>query len=539
VNKYVKKLRESINNSSLDNNVKRELKEPAGQLKQWKILQIYRQKINSLYKNINTLEKASKTELTDLLAGIKQQENRSDFKEGDKKLEKLKDTALPQFKGLIEKIEESSGLRFDMALSKKGEKLKEKLEASSLNRNKALELKEGADNIQDAEDYQVLSQNSADFKERASEENIDISEETKELLGIKTYDLAKDKKEKIKNLVRKSLSSNKQKKALTEKLERLGLSKDSEEIMANAKKLKTSIDRFLEQGFISKKNRDNLVKEVEELKNLLLFQSKAIKKEPAKQIISFNVQQEWEEMLERSTLGEETKQRFRKLIEKLFQADTLSEVEDIKQEVEKEIESLSKHKMREEAERFKNAFESVTKMKKMHAIDKSLSDLIKDIEKLRETKPQESRILKEYIRKIRNSSTEEEFRKTFNALQEYIKSKESEVEEKLLETGDFASWQIYIIPSRVILPPDSSVSLRAIAVYNKLFVKELGSELEWFSSNPNVAWVTKGGLIYSLSKGRAKIGATYRGKIIEAAEVIVVEKIAEEIVREIRNCSIR
>lgn len=91
------------------------------------------------------------------------------------------------------------------------------------------------------------------------------------------------------------------------------------------------------------------------------------------------------------------------------------------------------------------------------------------------------------------------------------------------------------MPSHLVMPTNSTVSLQGIAIYNNIFVKEVSSELEWFSSQPNVARVDERGVVHSLSKGKANITVRYKGKTTKGTEVLVVDKIAEETDREIKG----
>ncbi len=491
ISQYEKELTKNINGSSLDANVKTDIKELTRKLKEWKTYEIYRQKLNSANKD------------------------------------------------LIKETKEISNLKLRMSLAKENINLKEKLENSYLSRDKIMELKEGINNITDAEDCQGLSKDSAEFKKRTEEENIDTSQELKELLETKTYFFAKEGKEKIEDILKESALSDAQRKDFLKDIEKLESVKDLEKLFSDTKKLEAEIDKFLNQGFILKETKDNLIKEIDRLKVLLASQLEAREKELAKETFPPDPLRKWEELIEKSFLKEETKETLKKLTEELSGANTISNIENIKQGVEKELGSLSKEGMRKEAERLKETFEPILEMKRMYAIDKSLSNLRKNIEELKKMDPQVSRILDEHLRKIRNSSTEEEFKKRLDALKEYINSQELEMKEEPREARELDPWKIYIMPSHLIVPVDYSPSLKTVAIYNKIFIKELGSELEWFSSAPNVAWVDEGGVVHSLSKGRTKISARYRGKNVEGAEIIVVDKIAEGIDNEIKNYLIR
>lgn len=123
--------------------------------------------------------------------------------------------------------------------------------------------------------------------------------------------------------------------------------------------------------------------------------------------------------------------------------------------------------------------------------------------------------------------------------EEKLKPKAQELKEKSIQAEEGAYWQICILPSRLVIPVDSSVSLKTIAIYNKIFVKDISSELEWFSSHPYVAGVDEAGTVHSLSKGKTKISAKYKGINSQEVEVAVVDKISSEIDKTINRELVR
>jgi uncharacterized protein YjdB len=76
------------------------------------------------------------------------------------------------------------------------------------------------------------------------------------------------------------------------------------------------------------------------------------------------------------------------------------------------------------------------------------------------------------------------------------------------------------------LPVKSSVSLKSVAIYDN-FIKEISPELEWFSSNPSVAFVNQLGLVYAKNTGEAEITCRYRGTVSRKCKVTVVEIIPQ------------
>lgn len=84
------------------------------------------------------------------------------------------------------------------------------------------------------------------------------------------------------------------------------------------------------------------------------------------------------------------------------------------------------------------------------------------------------------------------------------------------------------------MPFKSNVSLKSVAIYDN-FVKEIAPELEWFSSNPSVAFVNQLGLVYAKGIGEAEITCRYRGTVSRKCKVTVVETISDPELALIKN----
>ncbi len=540
IKKYERELRQIINNSSAGGNAKRDLRELTGQLKEWKMFEVYRQKSDYLNKIIDSLEdKQLKKEFTDLLSSINSIEKLPDLKEAEKRIEKLKETMPSAYKDMMKEIEEILDLKSEMLLSEKARDLKEKIESFKLAENDVQELKEKIDDIKDARDYQEFLKSLSEYQEKIEENRINVSAKTKELLEIKTHLLFNEKEEKIKDTLKDSNLPDKGVQFIKD-LEKLESEKKSEKLISDSKKLKENIEKLLSQGFISNASKDNLIKETEEIKNLFLSELEAEKEAGERETYEEkggpDYQKDWEELIEKASLKEERKEALRQLAKELSEAKAISQIENIKEAAEKEIENLSKDKVnQEEIKRIKEAFDSWLEIKRMFIIEKTLAALRDKIEDLQQVDPQEAERIQRLLEKIRNSRTNEQLRNQIDTLKEYLSSKRPEQEKKAEEIKETGILDIYILPSRLVIPFGSSVSLKAVAVYNNIFIKELGLELEWFSSEPYIAWVDEKGIVHSLAKGKTQIYANYHGQDSQEVEVTVVDKIEEQLDRAVER----
>ena len=151
------------------------------------------------------------------------------------------------------------------------------------------------------------------------------------------------------------------------------------------------------------------------------------------------------------------------------------------------------------------------------------------MEKLKEPDSQQAAKIKEQLEKIKQNTASQETKKKIDKLKEELSAKPQESKKKPKEGSQEENpWEIYVLPSRVVLAVGNSVSLKAIAVYNKVFIKELNSAMEWFSSNRSVVEVSRVGVVSALREGEARVGTSYKGKDSELSQIIVVGRTTTE-----------
>lgn len=191
---YENEIKRIIDNSSISDTGKKELKELLGQLKDWKNFEMYRQKSASLSKKIESLDERLRKEMAGLLSEIEEAERLSELKETVNKAESLKE-ANPQLpEDIVKEMKEASDLKSEVLLSQESNLLKEKLEQSGLSEDKVQELKEKIEAIRDTENDQQFSEDLSEFQETIEGNQVDVSQETKELADLKTYILGEEKK---------------------------------------------------------------------------------------------------------------------------------------------------------------------------------------------------------------------------------------------------------------------------------------------------------------------------------------------------------
>jgi hypothetical protein len=194
-----------------------------------------------------------------------------------------------------------------------------------------------------------------------------------------------------------------------------------------------------------------------------------------------------------------------------------------------EIASLNKEGVKKEVlKKIEDFFGTMVKNKTVLVIEKALYGIRKKLEDLNKVDPQQANIIQEYLKEMVDSSSQVEIKKDIERLKEYLNQTKGKSENKVEKVKDGGSWQIYILPQRMVIPIGANISLRTIVIYNTMFIKEVGPELGWFSSKPDIAFVDGNGVVHALIKGETRIKARYKGEESPPAEVIVVDKMDEQ-----------
>lgn len=541
INKQGQGLSKVFDDAPFDPKTKRKLKDSLNQFKEWKAFEIYQEKINVINEMISSPADSLKGEFQKMLSGIRAVGSLEDIRKVAQYIEEIQGIAQPGAEA-IKNIKEILKIKSDMLVSLKANELKAKIEKSGLSKYGLDKLTEPLDAVKDAEDSKMLLKHAVELKEKAGESGLGIIKEIDNFLETKMHILTKVKKDKIEDMLKENIPDDLKKKFL-EEVQKILQEKSSDKIVSDTRKIENDIEKFFNQGLISEASKNNLMKELDGFGDFLLFELKIYKQAGEGEIIKenkqFTYQEELEDFIDNSSIGSEKKQVFKELAKRLSGAKTLLESENIKDEVETEIGFLPKEGIKQEAiGEFKERIRELTEISRKFIIDAASSDVREAIEELKKANLQEAITLERHLREIRNSQNSEGLERNIEKLKEYASN------QKLLKSEESGAagnnlLRLYILPPRLIMPVGSSANLKVFALYNNMFFKEINSDLKWSSSQPLTAYVDSAGAIYPKSQGRAVIEARYKGIITSAADVMVVNGIADEIGMAIKKETVR
>jgi hypothetical protein len=246
-------------------------------------------------------------------------------------------------------------------------------------------------------------------------------------------------------------------------------------------------------------------------------------------------------LLQDATLKTEQKEQIEKLMDKLANAQTVSQVEDILEAANRKIEEMAKKEDIKDLEKIKELMEQAAEIKKMFVLEKNNELLREKIDALKNALPQQAALLEKKLDQVRESKNKEELVKNTEELKKITETKQFEKQFKPNESVDVSKEtdkqeqiKIDLLPGYVVMPVKSSASLKSVTTYDN-FIKDVSPELEWFSSNPSVASVDQSGRVYAVATGETEITCRYRGTLSRKCKVTVVQMMSEEEARAVNS----
>ncbi|TBR16460.1 hypothetical protein EPO66_04590 [bacterium] len=542
LNKSGAELNKMIEDSSLNNSDKRELKDSINKLKDWKMLELYRKKMDMVQKRIDELKDPGlKKELSDLLKDTEEMEEPAQSENIKNKIERLKkDELTANEKDILDRLKELADLKADMIMESNSKETKNELkDLESLAQYSPEEFNKAVDDIKNAQDAKDLSKAFSDFKEKFGD-NKEALDKISELVKEKSEMLLKDNLDSLNSQLENNLNSEVSKE-ISDKLQDLELYKDQGKVNKDAEKIEERLQQLSQQGIISKQTKDALKTDVGEVRDLLLVKLEAegvSEGRDTQKPESGDSQNKFRESVDSSSLKDTNKDIFRKMQQEAGKADNITKLNNLEEVSDKESQRMvGEGEKKEEVQDLKNEFKDLCEIKKMFVIDKAISQIMDNLEQLKMNNPDVASEVEERLEEIREAKNNEELEKQVKELEEYINSQESQIKEndKNDSGNDESDFVIRIFPSRVVIPVGAMAYLRASAVFKDMFLKDVSSELEWYTSDGTVAVVDGRGVVHAISKGNVKVFAKYKGVKSSEVEITVTDLIPAELLENIKS----
>lgn len=539
IRRNVQDLRKIIKNAELTMVSHGALSDSIGKFKDWKAFEVYRRSSDALKTDIESMPKPQPyKEFLDAFTAIDKMKLPADIKDTKDKIEKLSSANKElQYSKPINKANEVFNIKTDMILSQIAQELKEKIEDAHLSQTHTERLKSDVDTAVNTEDYRQFKDTFRNLEKMLKDNQIAASKALAKTLSIKVYLFSESKKEEIKDILKDSVAPDKLKEEFLSGIDKLMKEPDLNKMNTEMQEIQSKLEELLKPGFISRQMNDELNKKIEELKEILVSIFPQKMKPIAEQQTSAIYQKSWEDLINSLTLEDKKKEVLNEFKEQLANAKTISWLEDIKEAFRETLEDLiPKELKKEDAKSLEKEFNDLVRIRKQAIIAQTIFNLHNSIEPFKETNPEEFLKIEQRLNALKNSSTDEELKNNLEKLKEYLDAEKKDKDKKIPEEPQKTSlWELYIMPSFVVMPEGAKAYLMSIAVYDKVLFREVGPELEWFSSAPQVVSVDGKGMLRSLSKGKTTVFAKYRGINSNNAEITVVDNLAQGIDAAVRK----
>jgi hypothetical protein len=530
--------------SRVDPEIKKIVKDRIWRMKELKDLEAYRKKRNMLDRKIDSLPEPLRSDLKNWSAAADAAENLAEFKKAEKALEDLKEK-LPGFKKSdAELAREVLSAKLDVLQSGEFSKLKDKVEAFRENEPRTQIKADDTDAVRDALTAKDYSQGVQELRKKVTEKEAALLPDIHDALEIKSDAMVRRIKDHARAILKEKASSDAGKELLGE-IDKCASAKDAESLYGSIQKLEERIGKYADQGLILKEDAQVLRKDAATLREVILsgidFKENKKREEPTQekkpdQGIGF--QDELKKLIEQSSLDEEAKSLLLEYAQKLYKAADLADIEAVQEAVRKQGDALVKNgAIESEVKRIVDKFMEVAEILKMLSREKDLVGLRAKIEELSQTNPEQAEQLKKDLDKVRESATPEKFKKAAAALKQRLENIDKDAENKPEsdETKSQSSWQVSVLPSRLLLSAGESANLKPIGTYSGLFIRDLQPEAQWTSSDPAVVEVDARGTVRAIAKGQAWITCVYAGSQGLPSEVDVVDSIPDETLWAVEN----
>ena len=540
-------LQTAIQSASLSKNVQKDLKQLARNLFNLKAFELYRRKIRNLEQRLPSLDEEIEKNIADIVLDIKHTQGINDFKQTAKKIRQLKNDSriLEQKSGkdVLKSLDEVLRIKLDLFFMEKSEKVREDASQKQDLGSPAEEFDKKMDEVGNSKNYQEFIKEFSQLSQQNKDNNLGLAKGLGEILDLKTESFKQIEKNKLDDLTSKDISSS-VKKEMLEATEAMEEQENSLDLERQLGQLVSKIRELEIKDNLSSKSVMELLKAAADLKNLLEAKLQAEKELEKKEVSEESSRksdylEQLSQVIEDSSLNVREKQMFKALLEQLLKVQSLSQLEDVKEALKNEAslrrQGASDAKLKE-INKINKKMQQVAEIKQQFLISKALADISGRIERLSLQDTKKAQALKEKLEQLRKSNTPEEVEKNISDLKNILNSEAmQENPESMMDQEGKQQWKIYILSSSLIVSPGVTLPLKVIAVYKNEYIKELNRDLEWLSTQPQVAWVDELNFLHSLAKGKTKIRVVYKGSASKDTEVNVVEDIDSQTVRTIKR----
>ncbi|MDD5129453.1 MAG: hypothetical protein PHS66_00145, partial [Candidatus Omnitrophica bacterium] len=393
-------LQAAIQKASVSKYVQNDLSGLARNLAELKAFEFYRRDMKNLEQRTPLADEEAEKKVIEAVSDIRHTESLEDFKQTIKNIRKLKNdprvSEEKSGKDVLRNLEEASRIKLDLFYMAKSEQVRKDAAQKQEMGPQAEVFNDRMDGADRARNYQEFIQEFSGLSQQNNDNNLGQAEGLAQMLNLKTESFKQAHKDKLDNLMKDNLSSQ-VKKEMLEAQEAMEEKDSFGDLGKQLEELKNKIKELERTGNIPPQKADELLNAAKGFKDLLDAKIKA-EAELTKEDVSKNDSQKidyidkLQQAIENSSLNSRQKDVLKALADQLLKAQSLSQLEDVKEALEKEFSSLGLPKLSDKE-----------RMLLAAAVNSSAKELEKKIDNLQNVTYEQIRQLQESLKKAQQS----------------------------------------------------------------------------------------------------------------------------------------
>jgi hypothetical protein len=531
VNKEVNFIKESIDKFSSDNQTKKALKEMVNEFKKWKVYSVYNDLKNKITDSVKNISIQSKNFLNRI-------EKITDPFKTVTLYKKIENKDLDERnKEILKKILE---IKLELILMENLDNLVKDFKNQSLPEDSIEKLYDLIEKIISTQDIREYIEELKRLRKYLEERKLLTlkSKYWKNILMSKNELIISKEKIAIENLLKRTNIPSKEIEHFIDLINKFHYEYYEEEI----EKAKGQIDKFFNYGFVSKEERDQLKKSIENLYQIEKSKSfirKIVKEKIVKDENNYVQKRKLEGLINNIFEDNKIGKKIKELANKLVNSKSIKEMELTEREINRFIiEEIRKKTMpHDKIEKLRKNLKKILEIKRKSLVADEILPLIENFTMLKNIiNKQNKNKIENILQRLKRNYFEgknldkaslEEINTLYDAFLNYKFSRK--IEPSLFK------WEIFILPEKIILNKKETRDVKVIGLYNRTLLKDITSEVTWRYNPSSIVWIDTQGTIYPIMPGKANIFAEYKGSESAKIEVIVTDSLDSKEIEELEE----
>ena len=184
--KYKQDMQATIAKASLDDSAKKEENKLMQKVQDWKVFQLYREKMQKLKSQLNSFSADAQNALSKVWSGVKEAQTQEQLEKAEEENSRFQASTQPQVKAFANELKEAANLKRIMLVKKEGDEIDSKLQNSYLPEEHLNELKDAVNTLQYTDNSAEFVNKHQSLRNVFEQENVNASSQLNALSNMKS-----------------------------------------------------------------------------------------------------------------------------------------------------------------------------------------------------------------------------------------------------------------------------------------------------------------------------------------------------------------